>query len=98
MLNGPCRYSGDSSDNLIIAAHNFDAHFGRLKELSDGDKVVFEDIGGRRFEYELVRSEKLGPSEISNMIENNPALTLFTCTPGGKNRAVYRFSICCGET
>ena len=33
----PCRYSGSLyQDNLIICAHNYASHFGKLKELQPG--------------------------------------------------------------
>lgn len=41
----PCRQFGSSrTDDLVIAAHNYQNHFGRLKELSRGDTVVFTDM------------------------------------------------------
>ena len=43
----PCRQFGSSrTDNLVIAAHNYDTHFGKLKELSKGDTVIFTDMEG----------------------------------------------------
>ena len=35
----PCRYGGSAyQDDLIIAAHNYASHFGRLKELKSGTR------------------------------------------------------------
>ena len=94
MQKGPCRYAGDSCDNLIIAAHNFDSQFGRLGTLAEGDEILFTDTEGTTFTYTLVRTEQLEPTDIQKMTENNPALTLFTCTPGGRNRLALRFTLC----
>ena len=36
----PCRDVGSTkTDDLVIAAHNYQTHFGRLNELSEGDSV-----------------------------------------------------------
>ena len=36
----PCRQFGSTrTDDLVIAAHNFESHFGRLKELTGGDSL-----------------------------------------------------------
>ena len=41
----PCRQFGSSrTDDLVIAAHNYENHFGRLKELSEGETVIFTDM------------------------------------------------------
>ena len=43
----PCRQFGSTrTDDLVIAAHNYEKHFGRLKELSKGDAVTFTDMEG----------------------------------------------------
>ena len=41
----PCRYSGSLyQNNLIICAHNFASHFGKLKNLRAGDIAIFTDM------------------------------------------------------
>ena len=41
----PCRQFGSSrTDDLVIAAHNYESHFGHLKDLSVGDAVTFTDM------------------------------------------------------
>lgn len=43
----PCRQFGSSrTDDLVIAAHNYESHFGHLKDLSEGDSVTFTDMEG----------------------------------------------------
>lgn len=87
----PCRYQGSAyNDNLIVMAHNYDSHFGRLKKLQIGDPVTFRDVEGNDFEYEVVSLEILNPEDVEPMEEGDWDLTLFTCTIGGKTRITVR--------
>lgn len=82
----PCRYSGTSAgDDLVIIAHNYRAHFGRLKTLSPGAKVYLTDASGGRMAYAVTMLERICPDD-PTVLEGRAALTLLTCTPGGKNR------------
>ena len=41
----PCRQFGSSrTDDLVIAAHNYESHFGKLSSLTAGDSVIFTDM------------------------------------------------------
>lgn len=52
----PCRYQGSAYlDNMILAGHNYRAHFAGLKNLQIGDSVIFTDAEGSCFHYEVVR-------------------------------------------
>lgn len=87
----PCRYTGSAYlDDLVIAAHNYASHFGRLKELAPGDEVTFTDMAGNVFRYEVAESETLMPAAIQEMTGSGCDLTLFTCTVGGKSRFTVR--------
>ena len=87
----PCRYLGSAyNDNLIVMAHNYDSHFGRLKKLQIGDPVTFRDVEDNDFEYEVVSLEILNPEDVEPMEEGDWDLTLFTCTIGGKTRITVR--------
>lgn len=87
----PCRYTGSTkSDDLVIAAHNYTRHFGRLYELSTGDSVYFTDMDGIRTVYEVVAVEVLAPTSIEDMTAGAYDLTLFTCTYGGQSRVTVR--------
>lgn len=89
----PCRYAGSLYlDNLVLMAHNYDKHFGRIDELRAGDRIVFVDMDGVLVEYEVVALDVLSPTDIEEMIEGNYDLTLFTCTYGGKSRVTVRCS------
>lgn len=87
----PCRYSGTVYRNdLIIGAHNYDSHFGRLKKLSYGSQVYLTDMDGNRFSYEVADIEILQPNQVEDLKGGDWPLTLFTCTIGGKTRVVVR--------
>lgn len=87
----PCRYSGSAYlDDLILCAHNYDGHFGRLKQLSPGDGVSFTDAAGNVFSYRVTALENLQPTDMESMENDNVGLTLFTCTIGGRTRVTVR--------
>ncbi len=87
----PCRYSGSAyKDNMVIAAHNYYAHFGKLKHFSIGETVVFTDMDGNTFVYEIVERETLKPADVEEMKSGDWDLTLFTCTGGGAYRLTVR--------
>lgn len=88
----PCRYLGSAyTGDLLIAAHNYPAHFGRLKELQPGDGVYLTDMEGSRFSYRLLEQEILLGTDVAAMEEGDWDLTLFTCTIGGQYRVTLRF-------
>ena len=91
LKKAPCRYSGSAYlDNLVIAAHNYRTHFGKLKELEVGTEVIFTDVAGNRFEYKVAAVEALTPQSVEDMTSGEWALSLFTCTLDGKNRVTVR--------
>lgn len=83
----PCRQFGSSrTDDLVIAAHNYQSHFGRLKELKEGDAVVFTDMAGVVNDYSVVKVETLAPTDVDAVQNSGYDLVLYTCTPGGQTR------------
>ena len=83
----PCRYSGSAyTGNLVIAAHNYQTHFGRIKTLSSGDQVVFTDVKGRSFLYEVAAVETIQSTAVEEVLNEEWDLTLFTCTIDGFER------------
>ena len=90
----PCRYSGSAYlNNMIICAHNYSSHFGKLKNLSEEDIATFTDMAGNVFIYKMVERETLNPTDIEEMEDGDWDLTLFTCTVGGKTRVTIRFKL-----
>ena len=87
----PCRYSGSLyQDNLIICAHNYASHFGKLKTLQPGDIVLFTDMDEHVVTFQMVERETLGPTDEEGMKAGDWDLTLFTCTIGGQTRVTIR--------
>ena len=87
----PCRYSGSLyQDNLIICAHNYASHFGKLKELQPGDIVLFTDMDEHVVTFQVVERETLNPMDAEGMEAGDWDLTLFTCTIGGQTRVTIR--------
>ena len=89
LKQAPCRFSGSLWEgNLAVMAHNYDHHFGTLSSLSPGDGVYFTDSNGLCVPFQVVSTDILAPSAVTEVTENAYDLTLFTCTYGGKNRVV----------
>lgn len=87
----PCRYSGSTkTDNLVICAHNYVQHFGPLKGLSVGDTVIFTDMDGVVWKYQVQVVDILSANAVEEMESGEYDLTLFTCTYGGASRVTVR--------
>lgn len=87
----PCRFAGSAySDDMVIAAHSYASHFGKLKTISYGAEVSFTDVRGNLFVYEVASIEELGPHDVTEMIDSEWDLTLFTCTFDGSTRVTVR--------
>lgn len=90
----PCRYKGSVfSGDMIIAAHNYRSHFGRLSELSGDEAIVFTAADGRVCNYEISQITELDGKDIEGMdfgSADSWDLTLFTCTLGGRSRVTVR--------
>lgn len=90
----PCRYSGSAYlNNLTVAAHNYESHFGRIKNLLVGDMVIFTDNDGNRFEYQVDQVEQYEAEDSQKVIENQHDLVLFTCTLGGQHRVAVQCNL-----
>ena len=87
----PCRYYGSIHTNdLIICAHSYKTHFKYLNKLKQSDIIIITDIDGFNYIYEVLEIEILKPTEVSEMINNEFDLTLYTCTNDGQNRITVR--------
>lgn len=83
----PCRQFGSTrTDDLVIAAHNYGTHFGRLKDLSPGDAVTFTDMEGVVNAYQVESVQTLSPDDVDAVQNSGYPLVLYTCTPGGQTR------------
>jgi len=87
----PCRYTGNLyADDLVLMAHNYPNHFGRLSDLTAGDTVTFTDMDGDTVRFEVIALDVLESTAIEEMTAGEFDLTLFTCTYGGKSRVTVR--------
>lgn len=83
----PCRYYGTlRGKDLVLLAHNYDRHFGRLNDLKVGDSVYFTEMDGTVTAYKVVARDILDPYAVEEMTAGLYDLTLFTCTYGGRSR------------
>ena len=90
----PCHYFGSYyEEDFVIAAHNYQSHFGRLSALQPKDLVLFTDISGTVYCYEVVLLETLPANATEEMITSGFDLSLYTCTPGGSNRVTVRCNV-----
>jgi sortase A len=90
----PCHYFGSYYErDFVIAAHNYQSHFGRLSELQPKDLILFTDISGTVYCYEVVLLETLPANATEEMITSGFALSLYTCTTGGASRVTVRCNV-----
>lgn len=91
LQTAPCRYTGDMyADDLVIMAHNYEKHFGKLDDLRAGDIITVTDMDAVMVDYEVIALDVLAPDAIEEMTAGEYDLTLFTCTYGGKSRVTVR--------
>lgn len=90
----PCRYSGSvKTDDLIIAAHNYRTHFGRIYTLTTGDAIILTDLHGREHPYAVSEVEIIDGFQVDQMLQRADSewdLTLFTCTLNSQSRVTVR--------
>jgi sortase A len=88
----PARYHGSIVTNdLVIAAHNYQSHFAGVENLREGDEVSFITMEGNTVLYSVSRVDILSPAETEEMVTADGwDLTLFTCTYNGQARVAVR--------
>jgi sortase A len=88
----PCRYHGSIVTNdLVVAAHNYQSHFAGIEKLQAGDEVVFITMEGNAVYYSVSAVETLAAGATEEMIRADGwDLTLFTCTYTGEARVAVR--------
>ncbi len=93
LKTAPCRYYGSTKTNdLVIAAHNYFCHFGKISKLKSGDKISFTDMDGIVTDYQVNAVDILSPAAVEEMTNGEYDLTLFTCTYGAQSRVAVRCS------
>ena len=85
----PCRDSGATkTDDIVIAAHNYSTHFGKISQLIQGDLLTFTDMDGETILYEVAALDILEPTAGDIVRSGTFDLVLYTCTYGGEQRVV----------
>lgn len=76
----PCRQFGSSkAGNLVIAAHNYETHFGKMKDWPLGTEIIFTDMEGHVTYYRLARRELVDPYNVKAVKDSGYPLVLYTC-------------------
>lgn len=98
LQKAPCRYIGTvRGGDLVLMAHNYDVHFGRLSELSVGDGMIFIDMDGIVTHYQVFGRDVLAPTAVEEVTAGEFDLILFTCTYGGQSRVTVYCDRVTGE-
>ena len=68
LKSAPCRYYGSiGGEDLVLMAHNYASHFGRIDELQPGDTVCFTDMDGISTWYQVTVRDLLPPTAVEEM-------------------------------
>lgn len=93
MKISPGLYYGDiNTDDLVICAHSYKNLFRYIKDLNKEDLLIYTDMNGEKYLYQVEVIEILSPEDIKEMIESEFDLTLFTCTDDNQDRVTVRFN------
>ena len=81
--------------NFCIIGHNYKSgkHFGKLKYVNIGDKVLLTDDSDRTITYKVYETYVIDPYDTnctSQLTNGKKEVTLITCTNAGKNRLVVK--------
>ncbi len=90
LMKAPCIYSGSPLEKMVIAAHNFKAHFGNIYKLSIGEPIIFTEVEGTVFRYETVLQEEVEEVDVAKKLISDWDLTLITCNYLGNKRVLVR--------
>lgn len=89
----PCIYqgvNGSSSQRLVIAGHNYRAHFGSLDQLSPGDMVTYRSLDHTETQFQVTELEEIGEEDADLLEEGEWDLTLLTCNWDMSKRLLIR--------
>lgn len=95
LKKSPCIYQGNlTTNNMVIAGHNYERHFGQLKYLNQQDQIILHSINDVDRLYYVLDNTVYDKYAIDDLLKNDEPnhwdLTLFTCTLGGENRYIIR--------
>ena len=81
---------GSSSSCFLSPARRsaYVTHFGKLRELSKGETVIFTDMEGIVSTYCVEKLETLSQDAVDTVLNGGYDLVLYTCTKGGRTRVI----------
>ena len=84
----PSIYGGTpASGDLVIADSSDNQQFASLKDLPDGSKVIFTDISGREYRYQLATVETVSSSKLSAVSRHRERWDAAIITPSFSGRS-----------
>lgn len=87
----PCTYSGSiKTHDLVIMAHNYQAHFLGILSMQAGQEVMIKTVDGMCYVYTVTAVDVMHRSEKEKLYMGEWDLTLFTCVPQTYNRCAVR--------
>ena len=89
----PSIYGGNpASGNLVITDSADNQQFAGLKDLPDGSEVVFTDISGREYRYQIATVETVPSSKLSAISRHRERWDAAIITPNfsGRSQIVTR--------
>lgn len=85
----PCRQAGSiATDDLVIAAHNYIAHFAKLEYIGVNDDVIFTNMNGNSIDYKVTEVRVVDGENVEEVVNSGHDLVLYTCTYEGTTRVV----------
>ncbi|MFI3170601.1 MAG: sortase [Faecalibacterium sp.] len=88
LKSSPCIYTQDDNDALVIAAHNYTAHFGSLPQLSIGDAVTYTTLDGNTYTYTVSEIVTIEETDLAAIDGSAEELVLFTCNINDNSQRV----------
>lgn len=87
--------SPNSVGNYCIVGHNYKSGkmFGKLSQITTGDKVYLQDMSGRKVEYQVYDRYVVYPDNVactSQITNGLREMTLITCTNHGTQRLIVK--------
>ncbi len=88
LKSSPCIYIQDDNEALVIAAHNYAAHFGSLPQLSIGDAVTYTTLDGSVYAYTVSEIVTIEETDLAAIEGSADELVLFTCNINNNSQRV----------
>lgn len=87
LKTSPCRQFGTpKSNDLVIAGHNYEKHFGSLGSLKTDDMILFTAMNGETMVYQVMAVTTVEATALDEVQNSAYDLVLYTCTYGGSKR------------